>query len=253
MTDELVAELINSVLADPYVNEHFDIAVGELFSDLVQFAGIPAHVAFRRCSMAESWSAQLWERAVAAGYPADDIYRFILPHSYLYDLTSYHYVLFGDRGFQLLLDRLARQPQCKVVDFGCGIGTYGLLFALYGHEVVGVDVAEPLLRFLRYRERRHGIQAVTLSECYVKGAEIVICTDVLEHLSDAVDVLDNVIDEASETCKFLLSYHFSNHEGRHPMHVADGDLAREVDELVDRTLEPVNRHGFFTVFRRRPR
>jgi len=61
-----------------------------------------------------------------------------------------------------LLDRLSARgiarPGARVVDLGTGTGSLARLFAQYGCEVTGVDIAAPLLEQARRLDREAGVQ-----------------------------------------------------------------------------------------------
>ncbi len=81
-----------------------------------------------------------------------------------------------------------------VLDVGCGSGVHGAeLKRIYGHRVVGVDLSEPSIRKAKTRLAEAYVADVTKPEQYPFQAgrrfDVVMFSDVLEHLYDPLEVL----------------------------------------------------------------
>jgi SAM-dependent methyltransferase len=63
-----------------------------------------------------------------------------------------------------LVEQMATEPECRVLDVGCGNGSMSLSIARsrtgQGH-VTGVDISSPMLDLARHRAERDGIERVT--------------------------------------------------------------------------------------------
>jgi SAM-dependent methyltransferase len=82
----------------------------------------------------------------------------------------------------------------RVLDVGCGSGVHGAeLFRLYGHRVVGVDLSEASIRKAETRLAEAYVADVTQPERYPfqgrQHFDVVLFSDMLEHLTDPLDVL----------------------------------------------------------------
>ncbi len=77
--------------------------------------------------------------------------------AYLYNLTA----LAMTHTKRPYLERLLRTvpPQARLLDYGCGIGSDGLLLLGAGYDVSFADFDNPSTRYLRWRLRRRGLKA----------------------------------------------------------------------------------------------
>ena len=77
----------------------------------------------------------------------------------------------------------------RVLDFGCGVGDYGVSFARRGWTVTLCDIPE-VLEFVRFRCEYETIKAVfaeSLAE--FRGFDAVVFGEVLEHLTNPLELL----------------------------------------------------------------
>ena len=82
----------------------------------------------------------------------------------------------------------------RVLDVGCGSGVHGAeLFRLYGHRVVGLDLSEASIQKAKTRLAEAYVADVTQPERYPFPArqhfDVILFSDILEHLTDPLDVL----------------------------------------------------------------
>ena len=92
----------------------------------------------------------------------------------------------------MLLQGLPRE--LSVLDVGCGSGVHGAeLKRIYGHRVVGVDLSESSIQKAQGRLAEAYIADITRPERYPffssRKFDLVVFSDVLEHLADPLDVL----------------------------------------------------------------
>ncbi len=100
---------------------------------------------------------------------------------------------------RVLIEERKRDPQgIKVLDVGCGGGLLAEEFAHLGCQVTGIDPSEPSLTTARKHARQAGLEIV-----YQLGIgeqipfadasfDIVICCDVLEHVNDVAQVVQEI-------------------------------------------------------------
>lgn len=81
----------------------------------------------------------------------------------------------------------------RVLDVGCGSGVHGAeLQRLYGHRVVGVDISASSIEKAKTRLAEAHVADVTRPEAYPFGSrqfDVILFSDMLEHLTDPLDVL----------------------------------------------------------------
>ena len=104
---------------------------------------------------------------------------------YLYNLTA-----FAMTGTKLpYLRELIRHvpPGSRVLDYGCGIGSDGLLLLEAGYRVEFADFDNPSAAFLRWRLERRGFDAPVhdLDKEVPGGFDAAYAFDVIEHVPDA--------------------------------------------------------------------
>ena len=106
--------------------------------------------------------------------------------AYLYNLTA-----FAMTGTKLpYLRDLTRlvSPGARLLDYGCGIGSDGLLLLEMGYRVEFADFDNPSTRYLRWRLERRGLEAPVHdldAGAPPTGFDLAYAFDVIEHVSDA--------------------------------------------------------------------
>src|SRR5207248_3695793 len=103
---------------------------------------------------------------------------------YLYNLTA-----FAMTGTKLpYLQELTRfvPPGARLLDYGCGIGSDGLLLLKAGYEVEFADFDNPSVAYLRWRLERRGIDAPVhdIDAGVPDGFDAAYAFDVIEHVDD---------------------------------------------------------------------
>jgi SAM-dependent methyltransferase len=104
--------------------------------------------------------------------------------SYLYNLTA-----FAMTGTKLpYLERLAAHlpGHGRVLDYGCGIGSDGLMLLEAGYRVEFADFANPSTDYLRWRIAHRGLEAPVhdLDTGVPEGFDAAYAFDVIEHVPD---------------------------------------------------------------------
>ena len=107
--------------------------------------------------------------------------------------------------FNVLTRKLMHAPaELSILDVGCGGGSLSLLFARSGFEVIGVDPDEVAVQAAVRQADRIGIEAsfqTAAAEHLPFGAstfDVVVISEVLEHVSD----IDLALDEVYRVLKF---------------------------------------------------
>jgi hypothetical protein len=106
------------------------------------------------------------------------LYELMWWHTLIEDLSPLAYVVALD---------FARMHGCgSYLDFGCGVGSGGLLFAKSGIKVTLADISTATLDFSAWRFSQRGLSArhIDLKECALpeKSFDFITAMDVFEHL-----------------------------------------------------------------------
>lgn len=117
-------------------------------------------------------------------------------NAYLYDLTLFAMTGIKLPYLELLTERVA--PGSRVLDYGCGIGSDGLLLLEAGYRVEFADFANPSTQYLRWRLERRGFEAPVhdLDVHVPAGFNIAYSFDVIEHVTDPFSFLDELESRA---------------------------------------------------------
>lgn len=87
-----------------------------------------------------------------------------------------------------------------MIDYGCGVADYGLIFGLVGYRVTLVDLAGGALDFAKWRFERRGlpVEHIPVDAAHedptLSPADVVVAGDVLEHLPDPRKAVRAVAD-----------------------------------------------------------
>jgi SAM-dependent methyltransferase len=113
--------------------------------------------------------------------------------AYLYNLTAFAMTA-TKLPYLRDLVRLV-PPGARVLDYGCGIGSDGLLLLEMGYRVEFADFDNPSTRYLRWRLRRRGLQAAVhdLDAGPVpSGFDLAFAFDVIEHAGEPMAFLEAI-------------------------------------------------------------
>jgi SAM-dependent methyltransferase len=169
------------------------------------------------------WREVLEEEREEVG---DEVTLYRTSRAYLYNLTG-----FAMTGTKLPYLRALTgkvRPGASVLDYGCGIGSDGLLLLEAGYRVAFADFDNPSTRYLRWRLDRRGLEAPVYDldrDAVPGGFEAAYAFDVIEHVDDPVGLLAEMESRARVVAVNLLEEDPS-----------DTSLHRElpIGELLDR-------------------
>lgn len=112
---------------------------------------------------------------------------------YLYNLTAFAMSRTKEPYVADLTDLVARGS--RVLDYGCGIGSDGLLLLEAGYDVGFADYANPSTDYLRWRLGKRGLEAPIYdldSSPPEPGWDAAYSFDVIEHVDDPFGFLTNL-------------------------------------------------------------
>jgi len=147
---------------------------------------------------------ELLEEEVAVIGDEGELYR--TSQAYLYNLTA-----FAMTGTKLpYLDALTGQlsPGSRVLDYGCGIGSDGLVLLEAGYRVEFADFDNPSTAYLRWRLEQRSLEAPVhdLDDEVPGGFDAAYAFDVIEHVPDPWGLLREMEDRAALVMVNLLEY-----------------------------------------------
>jgi SAM-dependent methyltransferase len=172
-----------------------------------------------------------WE---AIGDPAAFYRR---SEAYLYDLTAFAMSATKVPYLEELTRAVA--PGARVLDYGCGTGSDGLLLAELGYRVELADFASPSTAYLRWRLDRRGLAAPVHdldSSGPPGGFDLAYAFDVIEHVEDPFAFLGELERRAALVLVNLLEPVPGDTALHHPL---------PIPELLDHVArQGLRRHRF---------
>lgn len=159
--------------------------------EISQYTGENIKIVYKKIKNSAKEAVDSWqdsspesEEEIKEWYSKTDIYIYQLMRGYGY---------YPGSRLEWLSDVLTYcKGKKKVLDYGCGVGHFGVELVKRGFEVTNADLPGKTFDFVKWRYQKMGIDARfvdlnnnSLPETY----EVILCTDVLEHLPDPVSTL----------------------------------------------------------------
>lgn len=201
--------------------------------ELCAFTGLPEEEVWRRLDAGIMGTANSFREAadVERWYRETD--------AYLFELANYDESPLLD-ALARLMARLLKDKSKRVLDYGCGIGTFALILAQKGLLVTACDINKNNEAFLRFRAARRGFSdaievidpesALNRPDYYA----MISCQHVLEHVPDPRALLRQMKDALAVHGIFwgvapfdLVGDLFPEHRPEHA-HLKLEDLCQEV-------------------------
>ena len=137
----------------------------------------------------------LWEQALEeeAAEIGDEPTLYRSSQMYLYNLTAFAMTRTKEPYLRVLTEVVP--PGARVLDYGCGIGSDGLLLLEAGYDVSFADFANPSVDYLRWRLAKRGLEAPIYDldrQTPPAGSDLVYAFDVIEHVDDPFAFLDSL-------------------------------------------------------------
>lgn len=209
-----------------------------LLAELAQFFHLTKGQVRARCLSATADLAREWQqRNPQTAQDMVDFYLNIAPRIYPFELMWYHAI----HDERTPLDALIAMVYAlqlgyrKCLDFGCGIGSHGIVFKKNGFDVTLNDISRELLTFAEWRFHIRGLEATFVdsdTKLTRDHFEIIIAFDVLEHLADPIGVL-RLLTDSLVSGGILCITMPEVYEPDYPLHVSyySDHVRREMQKL----------------------
>ena len=109
----------------------------------------------------------------------------------------YVYVKNCDQVYEKALELIGQQTgNAKLLDIGCGSGTFLSMARNYGWELHGIEISEALARLCRKNNPDANIRTARFEDVNLENGQFSLITlwDVIEHVIDPVDVISRIKD-----------------------------------------------------------
>lgn len=202
----------------------YDSLYQSMVTELAEYLGETSATVASLCAAGAEAVAQEWKvRQLRKGSPSSEVIEFYrTTKSYLFDLTTFNSEYPHINTLESLVDIAKKRGLTSVLDFGSGIGSVGLFFALNGMDVTLADVSEPLLDYVAWRFKSRGLKVTLVDlnreELPKDAFEVVTTFDVLEHLARPAETLRTLA--ASMKIGGLLALNVEAIDDRFPQHIA---------------------------------
>jgi 2-polyprenyl-3-methyl-5-hydroxy-6-metoxy-1,4-benzoquinol methylase len=158
---------------------------------IIQFRGAGFRIAERQVPRSDAaeprFSDSLKYAVKVAKSVADyELHEFGLQHYPEYVVPPAHTMKHGERSSHSQILELVGQAACRILDVGCGPGELGHVLKQRGHEVFGVDWSPPSFELDGFVQADIG---QGLPRSLTGPFDIVLLADVLEHMSDPLQLL----------------------------------------------------------------
>ena len=198
-----------------------------LVSEAAEYLGLSVDEVERSIDRSAPELNEEWNRLVADSSDPSQVVRFYNEsRAELFEQIAWHSTEPIHHRSLVCADMAARLPGRDFLDFGSGIGSNALVFALHGFRVTLADVADPLRNFAKWRCERRGLSAAAIDlkreplprRCY----DVITCFDVLEHVPHPLQAVKSMRD-ALRPGGVLFLYAPFGFDPERPMHIVHGD------------------------------
>lgn len=136
-----------------------------------------------------------WRRRRVRANEEASVLRFYREtESYIWELMAANNIVETLYNYEMVLQKLTALGATHCIDYGAGIGSFAIAARSFGIAVRHLDLASPTMAFARWR---YGIRKLDVPMIEVCGdhsdlplTEVVVCTEVVEHVSAPLRLLD---------------------------------------------------------------
>jgi len=198
--------------------------INEAVGEICAFTGEDPLEVEDKCKIASKYGNQIWK--ISRPETEEEILSFYQDN----DFYIYHLMKGDDwQGSrkslaEVIIDEL--EPADRVLDYGGGCGALSIALARAGFSATHLDLPGPLLEFACFRFAGRGLEVKTIAAATKYPLETkydaIICTHVIEHLTDPEGTLRHLADHLEPGGKIFLEIPFDPNPGAeaHPeMHL----------------------------------
>jgi SAM-dependent methyltransferase len=170
---------------------------------------------------------------VASAADEKELYR--TSNAYLYNLTAF--AMTGTKLPYLEVLMAAVPPGARLLDYGCGIGSDGLVLIEAGYQVEFADFANPSTAYLRWRLDHRGLDAPIhdIDGTVPGGFDLAYAFDVIEHVPDPFAFLHEMESRAGAVEVNFLEFDPNEQELHYELPIKD--LLRHAAGMTLRTYK----------------
>lgn len=169
--------------------------------------------------------------------------------NYVFDLAWWHRD-YGRRKLTMAaIEACKRNNSNKILEFGCGTGQDGILFAEEGFDVTLADLPSKTFDYAKWRVKKGELDLKFAdSDQLTEKYDAILCFDVLEHLWEPQKMVEYLYQHLSNNGILLVTTHFG-HDETHPMHLERNDKYAggqffKMMSVAGLHLEPLTRNPF---------
>ncbi len=210
-----------------------------------------------KCNIASKLGNELWEKSRPE--TEEEVLKFYLENDfYIYQLMK-ECDWQGARSYlaPAVIDEL--NPGDRVLDYGGGCGALSISLARAGFKSTHLDLPGRLLEFARSRFAGRGLDIKTIAavEKYplLKRYDAIICTHVIEHLTDPEGTLRHLADHLETGGKLFLEIPFDPSPGADAhlnMHLNHLTFDKYRELMVELGFNLSNKIGKLDIFQEEP-
>lgn len=208
-----------------------------IVSELAQYFDLPQNIVITTCMNATEQLAGEWrKRGPQTKEEIEKFYIDVASQIYPFELMWYHSMHFERTSLDALIGMkyALKLRYRKYLDFGCGVGSHGIVFKKNGFDVTLYDISTALLDFTQWRFKIRGLDTIVINseiEIPKNYFEMINAMDVLEHVPDPVRIL-RLLNSSLIIGGILCITIPEMPEPEHPLHVSY--YSKEIKEAMDR-------------------
>lgn len=213
----------------------YDYLLDSQLSEIEEYLNISREEALKRCINAAKDNAKNWIQSNPE--TPQEVENFYTNSTiYIFDLMWWHSITMGLSPLRRInvLEFALTQGIKNYLDYGCGVGSTGILFAKHGLEVTLTDIGHKVLKFAawRFKKRNLNVNVINFSEKLPKSNyELISAFDVLEHLVNIEVLVINIYSALVKNGYFVINLGDGQEES-YPQHI-NHDTRRILDTVIN--------------------